>query len=227
MLQWQDIETVLLDMDGTLLDLHFDNQFWIHHLPKRYAELNQLPPAQVQQQMAAKYQAMQGQLDWYCFDFWERELNLELMPLKQELAHLIKIRPSVIDFLTALKQSHCKVILLTNSHRKGLQMKFALTDIEQYFDQVISSHDYGYCKEQQAFWQAAETALEFKPEQSLFIDDSLAVLQAAQTYGIAHLIAVNQPDSQQPVRQINQFNALTHFDELTRDLKNSLAHANS
>ncbi|MGB5279222.1 MAG: haloacid dehalogenase, partial [Gammaproteobacteria bacterium] len=24
-----DIDTVLLDLDGTLLDLHFDNHFWL------------------------------------------------------------------------------------------------------------------------------------------------------------------------------------------------------
>ena len=41
MLDWQDIHTVLLDMDGTLLDLHFDNHFWLEHLPKRYAAIHQ------------------------------------------------------------------------------------------------------------------------------------------------------------------------------------------
>ena len=39
-LPWSDIDTVLLDMDGTLLDLHFDNHFWLEHLPQRYAELH-------------------------------------------------------------------------------------------------------------------------------------------------------------------------------------------
>ena len=35
---WENIETVLLDMDGTLLDLHFDNHFWLQHVPVCYAE---------------------------------------------------------------------------------------------------------------------------------------------------------------------------------------------
>ena len=42
MLDWNNISTVLLDMDGTLLDLHFDNYFWQHHVPVRYAEKHKL-----------------------------------------------------------------------------------------------------------------------------------------------------------------------------------------
>lgn len=44
MIDWSAIDTVLLDMDGTLLDLHFDNHFWQHHLPLRFAERHGLDP---------------------------------------------------------------------------------------------------------------------------------------------------------------------------------------
>ena len=32
---WSCIEVVCLDMDGTVLDLHFDNLFWLEVLPRR------------------------------------------------------------------------------------------------------------------------------------------------------------------------------------------------
>jgi putative hydrolase of the HAD superfamily len=35
---WQNIDTVLLDMDGTLLDLNYDNQIFGHLLPAAYAK---------------------------------------------------------------------------------------------------------------------------------------------------------------------------------------------
>ena len=34
---WESVDTVLLDMDGTILDLRFDNWFWLELIPRRYA----------------------------------------------------------------------------------------------------------------------------------------------------------------------------------------------
>ncbi|MEO1576619.1 MAG: HAD family hydrolase, partial [Pseudomonadota bacterium] len=31
---WSDIDNVLLDMDGTLLDLNFDTVFWLQVVPQ-------------------------------------------------------------------------------------------------------------------------------------------------------------------------------------------------
>ncbi|HNG60363.1 MAG TPA: haloacid dehalogenase, partial [Cellvibrionaceae bacterium] len=40
MIPWQAIDTLLLDMDGTLLDLHYDNYFWLEYLPRAFAAKN-------------------------------------------------------------------------------------------------------------------------------------------------------------------------------------------
>jgi len=32
-INWSEIDTILLDMDGTLLDLNFDLHFWMEYLP--------------------------------------------------------------------------------------------------------------------------------------------------------------------------------------------------
>lgn len=38
MFNWKTIDTVLLDMDGTLLDLHFDNHFWLSLVPQEFKQ---------------------------------------------------------------------------------------------------------------------------------------------------------------------------------------------
>ncbi|WP_440905828.1 GMP/IMP nucleotidase [Catenovulum sp. SX2] len=226
-LQWQDIDTVLLDMDGTLLDLHFDNYFWLQHLPKRYAQIFNVDVLSIENRLHQMYAEMQGKLQWYCFDWWAQQLQVDIVELKQEITHLIEIRPSVTEFLQSLQQSHCRVILLTNSHPAGMQLKFDKTGIDRYFDEIVSSHDYGFCKEQQEFWQAAERHLKFDKRRCLFIDDSLPVLTAAKKFGIAFNIAVENPDSKKPANSFSDFESVSDFEQLTRKLSDIASRPNT
>ena len=62
MIEWQNIDTVLLDMDGTLLDLHFDNYFWQQHLPLKFPEREQISYEQAMSQLAPEFERHQGQI---------------------------------------------------------------------------------------------------------------------------------------------------------------------
>jgi len=216
---WSEIDTVLLDMDGTLLDLHFDTYFWLEHLPLRYAQIHQVGHGETRRWLHERIIAEKGTLNWYCLDYWSRELEVDIVQLKREIADRIAFRPHVKDFLAALKQQHIRTVIVTNAHRDGLNLKIERTSIDQLVDHVISSHDYQLPKEDQGFWQRLQQEEPFEPSRTLLIDDSLPVLEAAQQFGIGHLLAIVQPDSQQPARQIEQFNSIDHFDELTPDRK--------
>lgn len=213
MINWQSIDTVLLDMDGTLLDLHFDNYFWAEHLPKRYAEIHGESFDRVQERLAAQIAAEEGRLQWYCLDFWSETLSLDICALKAEVQHKIQVRPYVEEFLGRLRGLGKKVVLVTNAHRAGMLLKFESTQLDQWLDLVVSSHDYQQPKEAQAFWQQLALQLPFDPARTLFIDDTVRVLDSARQYGIAHLLAIHQPDSQIE-RYINQYPAIRHFDEI-------------
>ena len=202
-LPWPAIDTVLLDMDGTLLDLHFDNHFWLEHLPQRYAELHGISRQQADAELLPLFHQHAGQLNWYCTDFWSRELNLSVRELKREVAHLIALRPDADTFLAAIRAAGKRVALITNAHRDSLSLKLERIELAPYFDRLISSHDYGFPKEDQQFWHALHADWPFDPTRTLFIDDSLPILRSARTFGIAHLLAVRQPDSRQPERAGN------------------------
>lgn len=214
MIDWQKIDTVLLDMDGTLLDLHFDNYFWLQHLPIRYAEHFGLCPDEATRDLHQLIASRQGTLEWYCLDYWTGQLGIDIVQLKEEINHLIRERPFVREFLDELQKTGRKRVLITNAHRGSLDIKLRITGIDSSLDTIISSHDYGAPKESQAFWDRLETELRLDPARTLFIDDSEPVLTAARDFGIGQLLGIALPDSQREAKTFNDFQAIQHFDEL-------------
>lgn len=218
LLPWTEIDTVLLDMDGTLLDLHFDNHFWLQHLPQRYAEHHGISRTLADAELLPLFKQHAGQLNWYCTDFWSRELKLSIRELKREVAHLIALRPDADIFLAALRSAGKRVVLITNAHRDSLSLKLERIELAPYFDRLISSHDYGFPKEDQQFWFALQQDFAFDPARSLFIDDSLPILRSARQFGVAQLLAVRQPDSRAEPKDTEEFDAVEDYRALIEGL---------
>ncbi|MDT0595194.1 GMP/IMP nucleotidase [Glaciecola petra] len=202
LLPWHKIETVLLDMDGTLLDLHFDNRFWLHHIPQKLADRSGKPFAQCQQEIKDAYAEVYGQLEWYCLDYWAEKLDLDIMQAKRELVHLIKMREDCIPFLDALKASQREVVLVTNAHPGSLSLKVEMTQLDEHINRLISTHQFGVSKEFQSLWQQLQAELGFNPATTLFVDDSERILDAAKEFGIAYTLGITNPDSQMPENEI-------------------------
>ncbi|QZD71534.1 GMP/IMP nucleotidase [Pseudomonas sp. 3-2] len=217
-LPWSDIDTVLLDMDGTLLDLHFDNHFWLEHLPQRYAELHGVSRAMAEMELQPLFERHAGQLQWYCLDFWSAELKLSVRELKRETAHLIALRPDADTFLEAIKRAGKRVVMITNAHRDSLSLKLERIELAPYFERLISSHDYGFPKEAPQFWDALQADIGFDPARSLFIDDTLPILRSARNFGVAHLLAVKEPDSRKGPKDTGEFAAVEDYRDLIAGL---------
>ena len=58
----------MLDMDGTVLDLAYDNYVWKELVPERYAEAKGLSLDDARNRLFQKYESIQGDLEWYCLD---------------------------------------------------------------------------------------------------------------------------------------------------------------
>lgn len=214
MSDWAEIDTVLLDMDGTLLDLHFDNYFWLTYLPKKYAERHNLTFDQAMAELTPSFVGLKGTLNWYCLDFWSELTSLPIAELKTDIAQKIAIRPFVKEFLTTLKQQGKRLVIVTNAHRDSVRLKMQHTQLDQWVDRIISSHDYQQPKESPLFWDALLKDDPFNPDRTVFIDDSASVLLAAKRWGVGHLLAINYPDSQQPPLQQREIAGINHFNEL-------------
>lgn len=214
MINWDTISTVLLDMDGTLLDLHFDNYFWQEYVPEKYAEKHDISLAKAKEELNPRFDQIYGELQWYCLDYWAVELDLDIMAMKQEVTHLISFRPYADEFLKNIKDNGKQVIMITNAHRDSLSLKLERLPMAHYFDKLISSHDYGYPKEDQSFWRALEDHIGLDKQHALFIDDNISILDSAKTYGIAELLAIRHPDSQKGPWDTGTYDAVEDFREL-------------
>ncbi|MBK1716650.1 GMP/IMP nucleotidase [Thiocystis violacea] len=213
-IDWDQIDSVFLDMDGTLLDLHFDNHFWLEHVPRRYGEARGLSLDEARAELLPRYRDIEGTLNWYCVDHWSRELGLDIVLLKQEVEHLIAVHPHVMEFLEALASLGKRRVLVTNAHQKTLGLKLERTRLAGHLERVISSHDLGVAKESPGFWPRLQDIEPFDPTRTLFVDDNLGVLEAARDYGLRWLLAVREPDSRKPRRSIETFPAIVNFSEL-------------
>ena len=213
-LRWSDIDAVLLDMDGVLLDLRFDNWFWREHVPSRYADRHAISISEAKSRVYPRMRAVRGTIDWYCVDYWSETLQLDIVELKSNSAHRVSMRPHVIDFLLSVRSVTDGVHLVTNAHRKTIEVKFARTGLGRYFDEIICSHDYGVPKEDVSFWQRMFLDRTLDPARALFIDDNPDVLRSARQFGIGHLRTVAQPDSGAPGTGGDEFSAIHSFKEI-------------
>jgi putative hydrolase of the HAD superfamily len=216
---WSNIETVLLDMDGTLLDLHFDNYFWLQFMPIKYAELFGIDKEEADKVLQQAAEETQGTLNWYCLDYWSRRLNMPVAALKQDIVEKIQYRPYVKEFLEMLKKQGKRAVIVTNAHRDSVNLKIAKTGLDHFVDRIISSHDYKEPKESQAFWQHLQQDEPFNIENTLLIDDSQAVLASAKKWGFKHILTIFHPDSQKAPNTDSEHPGIHHFNELLHEQK--------
>lgn len=213
-LDWARIETVFLDMDGTLMDLAFDNYFWHEYVPLIYSKSREINFLQAKSELLAKYKSKRGSLNWYCTDYWSEQLDLNIVELKRDIVDRIVLFPLVTEFLRWLRNNNKRSVLLTNAHLDSVKIKMDKTGIENLFDRIISSHTYGHAKEADDFWPILSEDENHSPESSLLIDDNIAVLQAADRHGIEYLLSVGRPDKSLPEQDTQHFVGINGFDEI-------------
>lgn len=210
----QNSEFILLDMDGTLLDKHFDDYFWEHYLPEKYAEKNNISFESSKKELFKKYKQYEGTLKWTDINFWSEELKLNVPALKERLQHIIEKHPYVEEFLENMKRKGKTLFLVTDAHYKSIELKLTKTNLQKYFDKILSSFDTGFPKENINFWQSAERLLKFDKDKSIFIDDIENILLTAKNFGIKYLLFKASSNSKKQPNTSKQFPQFYDFSEL-------------
>jgi putative hydrolase of the HAD superfamily len=213
-LDWARIRHVLLDMDGTMLDLAFDNFFWRQLVPSRYAEARGLSLEQAQAELTPQFMAVAHTLPWYDTDYWSHVTGLDLCALHWEFKHRASLLDGTVEFLDAVRASGRTLWIATNAHPDSWKPKMAQTGIAHYFAHIVSSNDLQAPKEDPRFWQRLQAQHPFDPAQALFCDDSRPVLEAARDFGIGQIVAMTHPDTTQPGREFPDFLSVPRLNRL-------------
>ena len=198
-------DTLMLDMDGTLLDLAYDNYMWLEHIPAEYARLNDMTEDAARDRLYAIMKSLEGRLDWYCLEHWSNALDLDVVALHRDQNERIGFLPGAREFLEAISSHDIRLLMVTNSHQHTLDIKTEVTGIVEYFDDVYTSHALGHAKEDQPFWHALMDVEDFNRGKTMFIDDNVSVLQSARDYGVEMLLQITQPDTLRPARHNEDF----------------------
>ncbi len=214
---WAHIDTVLLDLDGTLLDLAFDNYFWLELIPCAYAVSRSLTTDEARTLLTPRFRAREGTLAWYCVEHWSRELGLDVLALKRNVAQRVAWLPGAEGFLRTLRAAGKRVVLITNTHPRVLEIKAERTGVTGYFDAVFCSHQFGFPKEHPRFWEAVQAVEPFDRERTLFVDDSPPVLRAARAAGIRWIYGVRRPcvNCDEPQRIVREHGEIPAVDSVS------------
>lgn len=208
---WSEVDDVLLDMDGTVLDRHFDNFFFEEELPRRYAKMHGLPFEDARDRLLALYRAVEGELDWTDLHYWTRTLDIDVVALTKEFDHLIEFLPDALDFLGHLRALGKRVHLVTNAHATGVEIKVARTGLDQHVDRIVTAFDVGFLKMRSEFWPDCQRLLGFDPARSLYVDDDEGCLAAADRHGIGHIYHRSKSSSRLPPQPSSRFRSIESF----------------
>ena len=210
---WNDIKTVLLDVDGTLLDLHFDNSVWNNSLPEAFARKHNLSLSESRSNLYQHMRKVRGKIEFYSFDYWASFTKIDIERLHELQQEKIAFRKDAEWFLSKISSKKATFIA-TNADRKSFGIKDTKLGLTSKVKGVFSSQDFQSPKEEQAFWSAVQNATGFEGSTTLMIDDNEKVLEAAATFGIEHLRFVETPDSQKGTRHSSKFIGINNFVEL-------------
>lgn len=211
---WSRVRHVLLDMDGTVLDLAFDNFIWRDLVPERYAAARGLDLAAARAELEPQFRAVAHTLPWYDTNYWSRLTGLDVAGLHREFRHRIAVLDGSFAFLDAVRESGRTMWLCTNAHPDSWRPKIEQARMQHYFEHVISSHDVQAPKENQHYWERLMERHPFDREHALFCDDSPPVLASARRFGIGQIVAMRHPDTTAPPRTFADFPSVARLNEL-------------
>ena len=188
---FKDIECLLIDMDGVILDNAYDNDFWQNQIPEVIADSKGIGFDDAKRLAIQIFNYKKNTKDWYDVDYWSNMLNIDIEAQKRSEKSFsrISLYDGVIDTLNVLKNK-TKMILITNAHRKTLNIKLEKYNLTPYFDEMVCAHELHYVKEDIQLWYMLRSKYRLDYEKTLLVEDTINNINVGLSAGISGAIYV-------------------------------------
>ena len=188
---FKDIECLLIDMDGVILDNAYDNDFWQNQIPEVIADSKGIAFDDAKRLAIQIFNYKKNTKDWYDVDYWSNMLDIDIEAQKRSEKSFsrISLYDGVIDTLSVLKNK-TKMILITNAHRKTLNIKLEKYNLTPYFDEMVCAHELNYVKEDIQLWYMLRSKYRLDYEKTLLVEDTINNINVGLSAGISGAIYV-------------------------------------
>ena len=188
---FKDIECLLIDMDGVILDNAYDNDFWQNQIPEVIADSKGIEFDDAKRLAIQIFNYKKNTKDWYDVDYWSNMLSIDIEAQKRSEKSFsrISLYDGVIDTLSILKNK-TKMILITNAHRKTLNIKLEKYNLTPYFDEMVCAHELNYVKEDIQLWYMLRSKYRLDYEKTLLVEDTINNINVGLSAGISGAIYV-------------------------------------
>jgi putative hydrolase of the HAD superfamily len=185
----KDIDCMLVDMDGVILDNTYDNNFWQNQIPGVISKNKNISFEDAKRLAVQIFNYKKNTKDWYDVDYWSNMLNVDIEAEKRSSISFdrIQLYEGVTETLNKLKDNF-RLILITNAHRKTLNIKLEKYDLSPYFENMICAHELHYVKENIQLWYMLKSRFKLDYTKTLLIEDTINNIKVGLSAGISQAV---------------------------------------
>ena len=185
----KDIDCMLVDMDGVILDNTYDNNFWQNQIPGVISKNKNISFEDAKRLAVQIFNYKKNTKDWYDVDYWSNMLNVDIEAEKRSSISFdrIQLYEGVTKTLNKLKDNF-RLILITNAHRKTLNIKLEKYDLNPYFENMICAHELHYVKENIQLWYMLKSRFKLDYTKTLLIEDTINNIKVGLSAGISQAV---------------------------------------
>lgn len=199
---------MLIDMDGVILDNTYDNNFWQNQIPAVIAKNKGISFDDAKRLAIQIFNFKKNTKDWYDIDYWSNMLNVDIEAEKRSSLSFdrIKLYEGVTETLNKLKNRY-RLLLITNAHRKTLNIKLEKYDLAPYFENMLCAHELHYVKENVQLWYMLRSKFQLNYTKTVLIEDTINNINIGLSAGISRAIYLGD-ENYQPSEKIIKLSSI-------------------